>query len=93
MLTVEDLGRRPLLLIGVSSIVVSLLALGGSQLVLTGQAETWTSVAALLLYVGAYQVCSLLATVLMCMAIACMVGPDAVLGTQNCLSDERITGG
>ena len=56
MLTVEDLGRRPLLLIGVSSIVVSLLALGGSQLVLTGQAETWTSVVALLLYVGAYQV-------------------------------------
>ena len=52
----EDLGRRPLLLIGVSSMVVSLLALGGSQLVLTGQAETWTSVIALLLYVGSYQV-------------------------------------
>ena len=65
MLTVEDLGRRPLLLIGVSSMVVSLLALGSSQLVLTGQAETWTSVAALLLYVGAYQVCSLLITVSM----------------------------
>ena len=63
VLTVEDLGRRPLLLIGVSSMVVSLLALGGSQLVLTGQAETWTSVAALLLYVGAYQVCSLLTPV------------------------------
>ena len=56
MLTVESLGRRPLLLIGVSSIVASLLALAGSQLALTGQAETWTSVAALLLYVGAYQV-------------------------------------
>lgn len=57
VLTVEDLGRRPLLLIGVSSIVASLLALGGSQLALTGQLETWTSVVALLLYVGAYQVC------------------------------------
>ncbi len=56
MLTVESLGRRPLLLIGVSSIVVSLLALAGSQLALTGQLETWTSVVALLLYVGAYQV-------------------------------------
>ena len=56
MLTVESLGRRPLLLIGVSSMVVSLLALAGSQLALTGQLETWTSVIALLLYVGAYQV-------------------------------------
>ena len=63
MLTVEDLGRRPLLLIGVSSMVVSLLALGSSQLVLTGQAETWTSVAALLLYVGAYQARTPLTTV------------------------------
>ncbi|CAL5219592.1 g1455 [Coccomyxa viridis] len=56
VLTVESLGRRPLLLIGVSSMVVSLLALAGSQLALTGQLETWTSVIALLLYVGAYQV-------------------------------------
>ena len=68
VLTVEDLGRRPLLLIGVSSMVVSLLALGGSQLVLTGQAETWTSVAALLLYVGAYQVYNPLSTVTTCIA-------------------------
>lgn len=68
MLTVESLGRRPLLLIGVSSIVVSLLALAGSQLALTGQSETWTSVAALLLYVGAYQV---RAAVYLCSTLHC----------------------
>ena len=75
----EDLGRRPLLLIGVSSMVVSLLALGGSQLVLTGQAETWTSVAALLLYVGAYQVC--------------MPGSDAIVDIQKRLPELPIKGG
>lgn len=55
MLTVDSVGRRPLLLGGVGSIVVALLALGGAQTLLSGSAETWTSVAALLLYVGAYQ--------------------------------------
>ena len=55
VLTVDSLGRRPLLLGGVGSMVVALLALGGSQIALSGGAETWTSVAALLLYVGAYQ--------------------------------------
>ena len=58
VLTVDSLGRRPLLLGGVSAIVVALCALGASQISLTGQLETWTSVGALLLYVGAYQVCS-----------------------------------
>jgi hypothetical protein len=76
-LTVEDLGRRPLLLIGVSSIVVSLLALGGSQLVLTGQAETWTSVIALLLYVGAYQVTPCLSDALSDMQAHVMAGDMA----------------
>jgi hypothetical protein len=56
VLTVDSLGRRPLLLAGVSSMVVALLALGGSNLVLSGSLETWTSVIALLVYVGAYQV-------------------------------------
>jgi hypothetical protein len=55
VLTVDSLGRRPLLLGGVFSMVIALLALGGSQIALSGGAETWTSVAALLLYVGAYQ--------------------------------------
>ena len=55
VLTVDSVGRRPLLLGGVGSIVVALLALGGAQTLLSGGAETWTSVAALLLYVGAYQ--------------------------------------
>ncbi|CAL8468142.1 g7681 [Coccomyxa elongata] len=54
--TVDSLGRRPLLLGGVSAMVVALLALGGSQLVLSGGMATWTSVIALLIYVGAYQV-------------------------------------
>ena len=56
VLTVDSLGRRPLLLGGVSAIVVALCALGASQISLTGELETWTSVGALLLYVGAYQV-------------------------------------
>jgi len=59
--TVDTLGRRPLLLYGVSAMVLSLLGLGGVQLLLDGAttssaALSWGSVAALLLYVGAYQV-------------------------------------
>ena len=60
MLTVDSVGRRPLLLGGVSAMVVALLALGGSQLVLSGGIATWTSVLALLFYVGAYQVSTVL---------------------------------
>jgi len=52
---VDSVGRRPLLLGGVSAMVAALLLLGGAELVLTGRAESYTSVAALLLYVGAYQ--------------------------------------
>ena len=39
--------------------VTVLLALGAAELALTGRAESYTSMAALLLYVGAYQVCCL----------------------------------
>ncbi len=60
VLTVDSVGRRPLLLGGVSAMVVALLALGGSQLVLSGGIATWTSVLALLFYVGAYQVSTVL---------------------------------
>ena len=56
MAKVDSVGRRPLLLGGVSAMVVSLLALGAAELALTGRVESYTSVAALLLYVGAYQV-------------------------------------
>lgn len=56
VLTVDSLGRRPLLLGGVGAMVVALCALGASQISLVGELETWTSVGALLLYVGAYQV-------------------------------------
>lgn len=55
MLSVDSLGRRPLLLGGVGAMVGALLALGGSQLLLSGGTATWTSVIALLMYVGAYQ--------------------------------------
>jgi len=55
VLTVDSLGRRPLLLGGVGAMVVALLALGGSQVALEGGLGTWTSVIALLMYVGAYQ--------------------------------------
>eukprot|EP00238_Polyblepharides_amylifera_P009327 CAMPEP_0196594268 /NCGR_PEP_ID=MMETSP1081-20130531/77815_1 /TAXON_ID=36882 /ORGANISM="Pyramimonas amylifera, Strain CCMP720" /LENGTH=489 /DNA_ID=CAMNT_0041918479 /DNA_START=387 /DNA_END=1856 /DNA_ORIENTATION=+ len=60
--TVDSLGRRPLLLVGVSCLVVALLALAGIQVLPSDLAEgagvflPWYSVAALLLYVGAYQV-------------------------------------
>ncbi|KAK9819163.1 hypothetical protein WJX81_007550 [Elliptochloris bilobata] len=53
---VDSLGRRPLLLGGVSAMVASLLALGAAELALTGRLESYVSVAALLLYVGAYQI-------------------------------------
>ena len=56
---VDSVGRRPLLLGGVSAMVVALLALGAAELLLTGRVESYTSVAALLLYVGAYQARSL----------------------------------
>ena len=55
MAKVDSVGRRPLLLGGVSAMVVALLALGAAELLLTGRVESYTSVAALLLYVGAYQ--------------------------------------
>lgn len=54
--TVESVGRRPLLLAGVSGMTVALLVLGGAALGLQGSVATWTSVVALLAYVGAYQV-------------------------------------
>ena len=53
---VDSVGRRPLLLGGVSAMVLSLVALGIASIQLSGQASAWTSVAALLAYVGAYQV-------------------------------------
>ena len=56
MLTVDSVGRRPLLLAGVSGMTVALLALGASSLTLSGSFSTWASVVALLAYVGAYQV-------------------------------------
>eukprot|EP00271_Cylindrocystis_brebissonii_P004344 TRINITY_DN1598_c0_g1_i1.p1 TRINITY_DN1598_c0_g1~~TRINITY_DN1598_c0_g1_i1.p1 ORF type:complete len:583 (+),score=96.72 TRINITY_DN1598_c0_g1_i1:28-1776(+) len=54
VLFVDKAGRRPLLLIGVSGIVVSLVSLGTYYA--TGGASPFLSVASLLLYVGAYQV-------------------------------------
>jgi MFS family permease len=54
--SVDSVGRRPLLLAGVTGMTFALLALGGSSLTLTGSVATWTSVIALLVYVGAYQV-------------------------------------
>ena len=57
--TVDSWGRRPLLLLGVSGIVGSLLVLGTVQsgsLELAPQVSAWSNVIALLLYVGAYQV-------------------------------------
>ena len=62
---VDSLGRRPLLLWGVSGVVVALLALGtaaqaggagGALLALAPEAVAWTNLLALLLYVGCYQV-------------------------------------
>lgn len=56
VLTVDSVGRRPLLLWGVGGMTVALVGLGGSSLALSGSVSTWSSVVALLLYVGAYQV-------------------------------------
>ena len=56
MATVDSVGRRPLLLGGVSGMVVALVGLGVASIQLQGSAAAWTSVAALLAYVGAYQV-------------------------------------
>lgn len=57
--TVDSWGRRPLLLLGVSGIVGSLFVLGiiqTGELSLDPSIDTWANVAALLVYVGAYQV-------------------------------------
>ena len=58
--TVDRLGRRPLLLGGVAALTVSLfsLALASSHVMLhvSHAAAAWTSLAALLLFVGSYQV-------------------------------------
>lgn len=53
---VDKLGRRPLLLAGVSGLVLSLLALGSAQYLDKGSVATWTSVVALLAYTASYQV-------------------------------------
>eukprot|EP01023_Acetabularia_acetabulum_P013149 TRINITY_DN16287_c0_g1_i2.p1 TRINITY_DN16287_c0_g1~~TRINITY_DN16287_c0_g1_i2.p1 ORF type:complete len:556 (-),score=93.06 TRINITY_DN16287_c0_g1_i2:290-1795(-) len=55
VLTVESLGRRPLLLAGVSGMVVALFCLSVTQGAIT-QAAIYASLIALLLYVGCYQV-------------------------------------
>ena len=59
VLSVDRLGRRPLLLAGVSALTVALLLLAelsGPTPPLTGDAGAYASAACLLLYVGAYQV-------------------------------------
>ncbi len=59
VLSVDRVGRRPLLLGGVSALTLALLALAalsGDAPPLTGDAGALASVACLLLYVGAYQV-------------------------------------
>ncbi|KAK9824931.1 hypothetical protein WJX74_007979 [Apatococcus lobatus] len=57
VLTVDSWGRRPLLLLGVSLLTVALAALSAVNTFLPASSPTatWTSVVALLLYVGAYQ--------------------------------------
>lgn len=54
ILTVDKVGRRPLLLIGVSGIILSLFSLGSFYAL--GGGNPLLSVGSLLLYVGAYQV-------------------------------------
>lgn len=62
--SVDSVGRRPLLLAGVSGMVVALLLLTGAQGGVDAAAgaagaagsAAWISAAALLLYVGCYQV-------------------------------------
>lgn len=58
-LTVDKLGRKPLLLLGVGGMVAALTTLGFSQLFGGSGYDwvIWTNVVALLLYVGCYQVC------------------------------------
>lgn len=55
VLTVDKLGRRPLLLTGVTAMTASLLALGALSSA-TGTSSAYGSAACLLLYVGAYQI-------------------------------------
>ena len=52
----DSVGRRPLLLWGVSGLVLSLLALSGAQSLAKGDVATWVSVAGLLTYTASYQV-------------------------------------
>jgi len=52
---VDSWGRRPLLLAGISGIVASLVVLSGSTQGLLGDSSALTSVGALLIYVGCYQ--------------------------------------
>ena len=54
--TVDSIGRRPLLLGGVTGLVLSLLALSGAQTLLQGDVATWVNVAGLLFYTASYQV-------------------------------------
>ena len=57
VVTVDKLGRRPLLLTGVSLMSVALLVLGTAQSgLLVGSSAPVASLLALLMYVGAYQV-------------------------------------
>lgn len=53
VVTVDSLGRRPLLLGGISALTGALLVLSALS---AGGSEAWLSVIALLVYVGAYQV-------------------------------------
>ena len=57
VVTVDSWGRRPLLLAGVSGMVLSLAVLGAGQADWTPDyMSTWGSVAGLLVFVGGYQV-------------------------------------
>lgn len=53
---VDRVGRRPLLLGGVTGLVLSLLALSGAQGLVKGDVATWVSVVGLLAYTASYQV-------------------------------------
>ena len=79
VLTVDSWGRRPLLLLGVSLLTVALLALSAVNTFLPASSPTatWTSVVALLLYVGAYQVRGLLAF------LVCAHAPSALCGAYQ----------
>ncbi len=57
MATVDKVGRRPLLLLGVGGMCLSALAIGVVVLVASSSmVSTYISVAALFLFVGCYQV-------------------------------------